>query len=85
MLCGGITVYSPLKNFGCGPGKKVGIVGVGGLGHFGIMFARALGAEKVVGISRSAGKRADVLKMGADEYVATDDDKSELFPVDAWS
>jgi alcohol dehydrogenase (NADP+) len=78
MLCGGITMYSPLKNFGCGPGKKVGIVGVGGLGHFGIMFAKALGADWVVGISRKTDKREDVLKMGADLYVATDDDKGEL-------
>jgi D-arabinose 1-dehydrogenase-like Zn-dependent alcohol dehydrogenase len=38
MLCGGITLYSPLKNHGCGPGKKVGIIGVGGLGHFGVIF-----------------------------------------------
>jgi alcohol dehydrogenase (NADP+) len=75
MLCGGITLYSPLKNNGCGPGKKVGIIGVGGLGHFGVMFAKALGADKVVGISRSASKKDDVLKMGADEYIATDDDK----------
>lgn len=75
MLCGGITVYSPLKNNGCGPGKKVGIIGVGGLGHFGVLFAKALGAERVVGISRSSDKRDDVLKMGADEYIATNDDK----------
>jgi len=75
MLCGGITLYSPLKNNGCGPGKKVGIIGVGGLGHFGVMFAKALGADKVVGISRKSDKREDVLKMGADEYIATDDDK----------
>ncbi|KAK5122930.1 hypothetical protein LTR85_003495 [Meristemomyces frigidus] len=75
MLCGGITVYSPLKNNGCGPGKKVGIIGVGGLGHFGVMFAKALGADKVVGISRSHDKKEDVLKMGADEYIATNDDK----------
>ncbi|KAK4540067.1 hypothetical protein LTR36_009808 [Oleoguttula mirabilis] len=75
MLCGGVTVYSPLKNNGCGPGKKVGIIGVGGLGHFGVMFAKALGADKVVGISRSHEKKADVLKMGADEYIATNDDK----------
>ncbi|TKA25431.1 hypothetical protein B0A50_06298 [Salinomyces thailandicus] len=74
MLCGGITLYSPLKNNGCGPGKKVGIVGVGGLGHYGVMFAKALGADKVVGISRKAEKKDDVLKMGADEYIATDDD-----------
>lgn len=75
MLCGGITVYSPLKQNGCGPGKTVGIVGVGGLGHFGVLFAKALGADKVVGISRKAGKKDDVLKLGADQYIATDDDK----------
>lgn len=78
MLCGGITLYSPLKRFGCGPGKKVGIMGIGGLGHFGILFAKALGAEKVVALSRSNDKRADALKLGADEYVATDED-------DGWS
>lgn len=75
MLCGGITVYSPLKNNGCSPGMKVGIVGVGGLGHFGVLFAKALGADKVVGISRKNNKRDDVLKLGADEYIATDDDE----------
>ncbi|KAI1101935.1 NADP-dependent alcohol dehydrogenase C [Jackrogersella minutella] len=75
MLCAGITVYAPLTQNGCGPGKTVGIVGVGGLGHFGILFAKALGADKVVGISRKADKRDDVLKMGADEYIATDEEK----------
>jgi alcohol dehydrogenase (NADP+) len=75
MLCGGITVFSPLKNNGCGPGKTVGIVGVGGLGHFGVLFAKALGADKVVGISRKADKKHDVLKLGADKYIATDADK----------
>ncbi|RDW67563.1 zinc-binding dehydrogenase-2 [Coleophoma cylindrospora] len=75
MLCGGVTVYSPLKQNGCGPGKTVGIVGVGGLGHFGVLFAKALGADKVVGISRKAGKREEVLKLGGDQYIATDDDK----------
>ncbi|KAH6885363.1 zinc-binding dehydrogenase [Thelonectria olida] len=75
MMCGGVTVYSPLKRNGCGPGKKVGIVGVGGLGHFGVLFAKALGADKVVGISRKASKRDDVLALGADEYIATDDDE----------
>jgi alcohol dehydrogenase (NADP+) len=74
MLCGGITVFSPLKQNGCGPGKTVGIVGVGGLGHFGVLFAKALGADKVVGISRKAEKRDDVLKLGADQYIATDED-----------
>lgn len=75
MLCGGVTVYSPLKQNGCGPGKTVGIVGVGGLGHFGVLFAKALGADKVVGISRKANKRDETLKLGADKYIATDDDK----------
>ncbi|KAI5465029.1 chaperonin 10-like protein [Mariannaea sp. PMI_226] len=70
MLCAGITVYSPLKRLGAGPGKKVGIVGIGGLGHYGIMFAKALGAE-VWAISRSRAKEADAKKMGADGFLAT--------------
>lgn len=74
MLCGGLTVWSPLKQYGAGPGKTVGIVGVGGLGHFGIMFAKALGADKVVAISRSSSKKEDALKMGADELIATGED-----------
>ena len=75
MLCGGITVYAPLKKNGCGPGKKVGIVGFGGLGHFGILYAKALGADKVVAISRSHAKREDAKKMGVDAFIATNDDK----------
>ncbi|KAL4882955.1 chaperonin 10-like protein [Aspergillus karnatakaensis] len=75
LMCGGITVYSPLKNHGAGPGKAVGIVGVGGLGHFGVLFAKALGADKVVGISRRASKRDEVLKLGADAYIATADEE----------
>lgn len=75
MLCGGITVYSPLKRFGCGPGKSVGVVGVGGLGHFAILFAKALGADKVVAISRSGSKRDDALKLGATDYIAMGEDK----------
>lgn len=75
MMCGGITVYSPLKQNGCGPGKTVGVIGVGGLGHFAVLFAKALGADRVVGISRKAEKREDVLSLGADEYIATDEDK----------
>lgn len=74
MLCGGVTVYSPLKKNGCGPGKTVGVVGVGGLGHFAVLFAKALGADRVVGISRKADKRDDVLKLGADAYIATAED-----------
>jgi alcohol dehydrogenase (NADP+) len=75
MLCGGVTTYAPLKFNECGPGKRVGIVGVGGLGHFGILWSKALKADKVVGISRKEAKRADVLKLGADEYIATDEEK----------
>lgn len=75
MMCAGVTVYAPLKQNKCGPGKKVGIIGVGGLGHLGIMLAKAMGADKVVGISRRADKRDEVLSMGADEYIATADDE----------
>lgn len=75
MLCGGITVYSPLKQNGCGPGKTVGVVGVGGLGHFAVLFAKALGADRVVGISRKGDKREDAIKLGADEYIATAEDE----------
>ncbi|EPS26266.1 NADP-dependent alcohol dehydrogenase 7 [Penicillium oxalicum] len=75
MLCGGITTYSPLRQNGCGPGKKVGIVGVGGLGHFGILFAKALGADHVVAISRKSDKKEDALKLGADAYIATGEDE----------
>ncbi|EFX03836.1 zinc-binding alcohol dehydrogenase [Grosmannia clavigera kw1407] len=70
MMCGGVTVFTPLKNSGCGPGKRVGVIGVGGLGHFAILWAKAMGADRVVGISRRNDKRADVLKLGADEYIA---------------
>lgn len=72
MLCAGLTVYSPLVRNGAGPGKKVGIVGVGGIGHFGILFAKALGAETWA-ISRSHAKEADAMKMGADGFIATQD------------
>lgn len=72
MLCAGITVYSPLKRNGCA-GKRVGIIGVGGLGHFGILFAKALGASRVVAVSRTSTKKADALKMGADHFIATDE------------
>ncbi|CAG62935.1 uncharacterized protein GVI51_M14025 [Nakaseomyces glabratus] len=70
LLCGGLTVYSPLLRNGCGPGKKVGILGIGGIGHMGILFAKAMGAE-VYAISRSNAKKEDSLKLGADHYIAT--------------
>lgn len=50
-------------------------MGVGGLGHFGVIFAKALGADKVVGVSRKAAKKDEVLQLGADAYIATDDDE----------
>lgn len=75
MMCGGITVYSPLKMNGCGPGKTIGVVGIGGLGHFAVLFAKALGADKVIGISRRSDKRDDALKLGCDQYIATAEDK----------
>ena len=70
MLCAGITSYSPLVRNGCGPGKKVGIVGMGGIGHYGVMFAKALGAETWA-ISRTRAKEADARKLGADGFIAT--------------
>ena len=76
MLCAGATTYVPLKNNGCGPGKRVGIIGLGGLGHFGLLWAKALGADYTVVIGRSASKREDALKLGADKYVATNDDEN---------
>lgn len=75
MLCGGVTIYPPLKDNGAGPGKRVGIVGVGGLGHFGLLWAKALGYGKVVAISRKSNKKADALKMGADAFITTDEDE----------
>ncbi|KAG6007121.1 hypothetical protein E4U21_006305 [Claviceps maximensis] len=75
MLCGGVTVYSPLKHFRAGPGKRIAVAGVGGLGHFAVLFAKALGADEVVGISRKASKRQEALDLGCDDYIATDDDK----------
>ncbi|KAJ6089271.1 hypothetical protein N7467_004487 [Penicillium canescens] len=75
MLCGGITTYSPLKQNGCGPGKSVGVVGIGGLGHFAILFAKALGADRVVAISRKSDKKEDALKLGADDFIATGEDE----------
>lgn len=76
MLCAGVTTYVPLKKNGCGPGKKVGIIGLGGLGHFGLLWAKALGADSVVVIGRSTSKRDDALKLGADKYIATNDEKN---------
>ncbi|HEU0066647.1 MAG TPA: NAD(P)-dependent alcohol dehydrogenase [Sphingomonas sp.] len=68
LLCAGITTYSPLRHWGVGPGKKVGVVGIGGLGHMGIKIAHALGAE-VVAFTTSENKRADAHALGADAVI----------------
>jgi uncharacterized zinc-type alcohol dehydrogenase-like protein len=70
LLCAGITTYSPLKRWGAGPGKKVGIVGIGGLGHMGIKIAAAMGAH-VVAFTTSPAKRDDALALGAHEVVVS--------------
>jgi uncharacterized zinc-type alcohol dehydrogenase-like protein len=70
LLCAGITTYSPLRHWQAGPGKKVGIVGIGGLGHMGIKLAHALGAHTVA-FTTSAAKRADATALGADEVVVS--------------
>ncbi|MEW2291728.1 NAD(P)-dependent alcohol dehydrogenase [Streptomyces sp. NPDC006743] len=72
LLCAGITTYSPLKHWNTGPGKKVAVVGFGGLGHMGVKIAHALGAEVTV-LSQSLRKQDDGLRMGADHYHATSD------------
>ena len=68
LLCAGITTYSPMRHWGVGRGKKVGVVGLGGLGHMGVKFAHALGAHVVV-FTTSPNKREDALRLGADEVV----------------
>ncbi|MET4637299.1 NAD(P)-dependent alcohol dehydrogenase [Mycetocola sp. 2940] len=72
LLCAGITTYSPLKHWGAGPGKKVAIVGMGGLGHMGVKIAAALGADVTV-LSQTLSKQEDGLKLGATDYFATSD------------
>jgi alcohol dehydrogenase (NADP+) len=72
LLCAGITLYSPLKHWQAGPGKKVAIVGLGGLGHMGVKLAHALGAEVTV-LSHSLKKQADGKRLGADHFYATSD------------
>jgi len=72
LLCAGITTWSPLRHWHAGPGKKVGIVGIGGLGHMGIKLAHALGAH-VVAFTTSESKRQDALALGADDVVVSKD------------
>jgi uncharacterized zinc-type alcohol dehydrogenase-like protein len=72
LLCAGITTWSPLKHWGAGPGKKVGVVGIGGLGHMGVKLAKALGAH-VVAFTTSPSKVEDARALGADEVVVSRD------------
>ncbi|MCZ7890393.1 NAD(P)-dependent alcohol dehydrogenase [Agrobacterium salinitolerans] len=72
LLCAGITLYSPLHHWNAGPGKKVAIVGMGGLGHMGVKIGSAMGADITV-LSQSLSKKEDGLKLGAKEYYATSD------------
>ncbi|HEU5021876.1 MAG TPA: NAD(P)-dependent alcohol dehydrogenase [Bryobacteraceae bacterium] len=72
LMCAGITLYSPLKHWGAGPGKKVGIIGLGGLGHMGVKLAHAMGADVTV-LSQSLKKQADGKRLGADHFYATSD------------
>ncbi|GAA6001198.1 hypothetical protein JCM10207_007457 [Rhodosporidiobolus poonsookiae] len=74
MACGGLTVWSPLYRYGIKPGMKVGVIGVGGLGHFAIMFAAAMGAE-VIAFSHQEDKLVDAKKMGAADAVLTTKEK----------
>ena len=72
LMCAGITLYSPLRNWKAGPGKKVGIIGLGGLGHMGVKFAVAMGADVTV-FSHSPSKESDAKQMGAHHFVSTKD------------
>ena len=73
LLCAGITTYSPLKRWGAGPGKKVAVAGLGGLGHMGVKIAAAMGAEVTV-LSTSPSKEADAKKLGAHNFLNTKDE-----------
>lgn len=72
LMCAGITLYSPLRHWNAGPGKRVGVIGLGGLGHMGVKFAHAMGADVTV-FSHSPSKEADALAMGANHFVPTND------------
>ena len=82
MLCAGSTAYEPLKEHGDigAQAKRVGVVGLGGLGHLAVLFAKAMGFQRVVAFSRSSQKREDALELGADEYVATKEDNGKDWP-----
>ncbi|WRT70567.1 uncharacterized protein IL334_007565 [Kwoniella shivajii] len=81
LMCGGVTVFTPLERFGIADAtepKNVGVIGVGGLGHMGILFAKAMGAN-VTAISRSNSKKDDAMKLGVDDYIATGENLKDAF------
>ena len=80
MLCAGATVYEPLKEHGAGPETRVEVVELGGLGHLAVLFARALDCKRVVALSRMVKKRADALELGADEYIAMEEEDEKDWP-----
>jgi uncharacterized zinc-type alcohol dehydrogenase-like protein len=71
LMCAGITTYSPLRHWGVKSGQSVAVVGLGGLGHLGLKFAKALGADTTV-LSHSPGKKVDAIRLGADDFIVTD-------------
>lgn len=75
LLCAGITTYSPLRHWKVGPGQKVGVIGLGGLGHMGVKFAKAMGAH-VTMITTSAAKGADAKRLGADAVLVSTDEEA---------
>ena len=75
LLCGGITVYSPMRNLGVNPSSRVGVIGIGGLGHLALQFARSFGAE-VTAFSSSANKEEEALKLGAHHFVNSRESKA---------
>ncbi|MBW3085210.1 NADP-dependent alcohol dehydrogenase C 2 [Austwickia sp. TVS 96-490-7B] len=75
LLCAGVTLFSPLKHWGVRPGTKVGIIGMGGLGHVGVKIAAAMGAEVTV-LSHSLSKKEDGLRFGATNYISTSDEEA---------
>ena len=75
LMCAGITTYSPLRKWGAGPGMKVGVVGLGGLGHMGLKHAKAMGAEVTL-ISHSPSKEDDARRLGADSFLLSSDKKA---------
>ncbi|MEU8577175.1 NAD(P)-dependent alcohol dehydrogenase [Streptomyces asoensis] len=83
LLCAGITVYAPLKRFGAGPGKRVAVVGLGGLGHLGVKMAKAMGADVTV-LSQTERKRDAAMALGADHYAVTGDGSAFTEPANTF-